>query len=414
MVLPLILAGLLAAPASPSQANSIAGVWEGTYHSAKGDQEIALLILPRGPARLAGMVSIEGSEFGPIENGAVRGDSVSFQASKYPFAGLVSGRTLALRLFVPHGATHDFMLRYSSPDTIRLPAFLREPQALPQATIARERAPDSVYAAHAVPDEAPSGGAPYLQHGTLLLVGGGPTQPDVQSRFCQLAGGDAGTIVVIPTAHMGSEDRAEVDAYSANLGSRFGAAHVTVLHTFSRRVADSPSFVEPLQRASGVWIDGGEASYLLDAYMGTRTERELIRLLDRGGVIGGTSAGALIWGSRCMVFRLQPGVGTFQVTRAENLLIGQAHEPALGVLRNVLISPHFAELEMHPAMAKMVAAYPKLAALGIDEATAVEVHDDSCRVIGRGHVVVYRGRGDKPLLDLTDGARFELRTLTPL
>ena len=63
-----------------------------------------------------------------------------------------------------------------------------------------------------------------------------------------------------------------------------GASHEQVLHTFSLREADSEAFVAPPRSATGVWIDGGESSYLLNAYMGTRTERELVALLERGGV----------------------------------------------------------------------------------------------------------------------------------
>src|SRR6185369_12252091 len=88
-----------------------------------------------------------------------------------------------------------------------------------------------------------------------------------------------------------------------------GVAHVSVVHTSSRKEADSDAFVRPLRDATGVWLPGGEAGRILVSYLGTRTERELMAVLARGGVIGGSSAGALVWGSACQVFRA-PGDGS--------------------------------------------------------------------------------------------------------
>ncbi len=47
----------------------------------------------------------------------------------------------------------------------------------------------------------------------------------------------------------------------------------------------------------GVWFTGGRQWRIVDAYAGTMAEREIRKVLDRGGVIGGSSAGATIQGS---------------------------------------------------------------------------------------------------------------------
>src|SRR5207302_6337873 len=73
-----------------------------------------------------------------------------------------------------------------------------------------------------------------------------------------------------------------------------GAASVTLLHTRSRATANDASFCQPLAEATGVWLGGGDQSKLVSAYRGTAVESELHKLLRRGGVIGGTSAGAAV------------------------------------------------------------------------------------------------------------------------
>ena len=76
-----------------------------------------------------------------------------------------------------------------------------------------------------------------------------------------------------------------------------GARNVVVLHTTDRRLADDSAFAEPLRHAGGVWFEGGRQWHLVDSYANTRTERGFHSVLARGGVIGGSSAGASILSS---------------------------------------------------------------------------------------------------------------------
>jgi len=142
---------------------------------------------------------------------------------------------------------------------------------------------------------------------------------------------------------------------AAGLAHNFGLSSVTMLHTVSRRDADSEPFVAPLRNATGVWILGGDAEWLLDSYLGTRTERELVALLDRGGVIGGTSAGAVIWGSSLMIFGNRPGAAQPSLMQPDNLIIGDPRGTGIGLLRNVMIAPHYAEFRLDPSLRKTVA-----------------------------------------------------------
>lgn len=52
-----------------------------------------------------------------------------------------------------------------------------------------------------------------------------------------------------------------------------------------------------LRNAKGLYFGGGDQQLIADAYAGTKLYDEFIALLNRGGVIMGTSAGATIMGS---------------------------------------------------------------------------------------------------------------------
>ena len=106
----------------------------------------------------------------------------------------------------------------------------------------------------------------------------------------ELAGGPDAPIVVIPTALTSDKlEPADLERFR-NSFIRRGFKNVTVLHTRDRKVANSPAFYEPLKSASGVWFSGGRQWRHADSYLDTKTHKAFFELLDRGGVIAGSSA----------------------------------------------------------------------------------------------------------------------------
>jgi len=403
LLVPLWLA--LVAASTNTGSERLAGRWEGAFHGGRGDQPVAIVCRPRGSSGFTGTFYLDGTEVGPIEDGACSGDSLWFRVASYACAARLGDQGMGVTLTLTHGRTHAFVLTHTAADTIALSGAASGP-----APPSRDVAPDSVFVAHRIPDGPISSTHPCLKNGTLILVGGGPSQEDIQARFLTLAGGDHARIVAIPTASAPSFDPAALAQFSAAVARKLSAKDVVALHTFSRRQADSASFVAPLERATGAWIAGGEGSWLLDSYLGTRTERELVALLERGGVISGTSAGALIWGSRTMTFHARPGVSEATQFKPEDLVLEHARSPGIGLLRNVMIVPHFTEHRLEAFTERTVQAHPGLLALGIDEATAAEVHGAAITVLGRGHVTVYDGRDHdgKPSIALVARDRYDL------
>jgi len=405
------VAALLLLP-MPTSASPLAGRWDGVFHGGRGDQNVVLICRPGSNGALGGLIYFGGDLMGPLENGSVTGDSLRFDVMNFRFLAQRTGDQMAMQLVITHGRTHDLALHFTSADTS---ALAQSPTA---AAAARAKSgvdwkivPDTVFASHRVAADVPAGTIAALRTGSLLLVGGGPSQDDISAEFRRLAGGDKARIVVIPTAAIDPgvdvADFLQPNRWAPGLG----VTHVTVIHATSRAEADAEAFVRPLRDATGVWLPGGEAGRILVSYLGTRTEKELLALLARGGVIGGTSAGALVWGSESMMFR-QPANGSpFMMGDVAGLLIDDPRAVGIGALRNVLIAPHFTEFRMQGALEKTMTAHPQVIGIGIDEATALEVHGDIGTVLGLGHVTVYdgRSRGDaRGALVLGAGARYDL------
>ncbi len=238
-------------------------------------------------------------------------------------------------------------------------------------------------------------------NGSLVVVGGAMRDLGIVRRFIDLAGGPDAPIVVIPTAG-GAED---YDEFYPGLRQfrAAGATNLTVIHTNDRAEADSEAFVRPIQEAGGVWFPGGRQWRIADSYLDTRTERELHRVLERGGVIGGSSAGASIQGS----YLIRGD------TRTNTIMMGD-HEEGFGFLRNVGIDQHLLRRNRQFDMLEVLEAMPDLLGIGIDENTAIVVQGDEFEVIGESYVVIYdsgaRIDSGGSFYFLAPGDRFNLAT----
>jgi cyanophycinase len=109
---------------------------------------------------------------------------------------------------------------------------------------------------------------------------------------------------------------------------------------------------------------------LVAPYRGSLVERELHRLLARGGVIGGTSAGASAM-SRLMIVGGNP-----------HAQVGAG----FGLLPEVVIDQHFHNRNRLPRLLGILAQHPQYLGLGIDEETAVVVHSGLATVLGNANV----------------------------
>lgn len=227
--------------------------------------------------------------------------------------------------------------------------------------------------------------------GTLILTGG-EFGSGVIEKFVALAGGPTANFIYIPTAASslklpsgfiydlpeGEQSTSKTREFEIELAKFFQVNKVTVLHTRDRKTANSESFVAKLRSANGVWLSSGNAGRLASAYLDTRTQTEIAAVLQRGGVVGGNSAGAIIMGSYTV--RGRPD---------KPLLMAKGHERGFGFITNVAVNPHLTEQKRDAELINVIDAYPKLLGIGIDEKCAIVVRGDQFEVIGEGRTAIY-------------------------
>ncbi|MFO0928424.1 MAG: cyanophycinase [Gemmataceae bacterium] len=209
--------------------------------------------------------------------------------------------------------------------------------------------------------------------GTLVIVGGGLLPEVIRDRFLELAGKNA-RLVVIPTASRKAEagKLETLPSYPVwmALEQERKVRSVVFLHTRDPKEANDPTFVKPLTVANAVWFSGGDQSLLTQAYKGTAVETELRRLLARGGVVGGTSAGAAVMSDLMIRFGnpvAEVGAG-------------------FGFLSGIVVDQHFNERNRLTRLLGVLAKYPRYFGLGIDEQTGVVVQGECLTVLGKHNV----------------------------
>jgi cyanophycinase len=216
------------------------------------------------------------------------------------------------------------------------------------------------------------------ENGTLIIIGGNVgSTASIWAKFTELAGGKDRAKIVVITAGAGDaakNDQKDVETVKKETGIK----NVVMLHTSDLKEANSEKFIAPLKEATGVYFVGGRQWYIANSYLNTLTHQAFWDVLNRGGVIAGSSAGATIQGS--FLWRGD--------THGAQTLIGD-HTQGLGFLKNAVIDQHVLKRNRQFDLIDMIKHSPNLIGIGLDEATAIVVHQDTMEVIGKSYVGVY-------------------------
>jgi cyanophycinase len=221
------------------------------------------------------------------------------------------------------------------------------------------------------------------QSGDLVIIGGGEDRRgkcEVLGHFVALAGGARARVAVLAAA---SEDGGEVGRSYERVFRRLGAADVMVLRLEHRADAEDEGLCSSLASATAAFFTGGDQLRITATLGGTRLLDALYALHRNGGVLAGTSAGASIMSATMIV----GGQGDEPARRAVLSMC-----PGLGLLPGTVIDQHFAQRGRLNRLLAAISQNPGILGVGIDEDTAVVVHEDTLSVIGSGTVTFLDGR----------------------
>ena len=190
----------------------------------------------------------------------------------------------------------------------------------------------------------------------------------------------------------------------ANFLQKAGAKRVIAINARKFEDVEDPKTLELVKKAGGVWFGGGRQWRFVDAYENTKMHEAFRDVLRRGGVIGGSSAGATIQGD--YLCRGSPLNNTD--------IMCEGYERGLGFLPGTAIDQHFAQRKRFADMTELMKTYPQLLGIGLDEATAIVVRGHVADVMGKGEAHFYDRKKpvekDKPDHEsIKAGGRYDLK-----
>jgi cyanophycinase len=245
--------------------------------------------------------------------------------------------------------------------------------------------------------------------GAILLHGGGQIMSDVFQRFIDLSGGEQAHIVLVPSAGYRHSDYESEAEFREHIESRFSAwvdlvadreiASFEFLYTDDSDRADDEEFLRPLANATGVWFSGGAQERLNYRFVGefprqTGFQLALRQVLERGGVVGGTSAG----------MAALPEIMTLSQDRDDdNAPLAAVAAHGLGLFTGAIVEQHFntrvGRLERFTgllrnsgqldALAARDGAGARMVGLAVEERAALVLQGNRLQVLGEGNSHVF-------------------------
>ena len=199
----------------------------------------------------------------------------------------------------------------------------------------------------------------------------------------------------------------EINAEPGILDSwrRMGVRSVAWIHTKDRYLANNDeTILRHLRKATGIWFGGGRQWNLVDSYQNTTAHKLMEEVLARGGVIGGSSAGASIQGSYMIRGN---SVGNIDP-------MAPGYHTGLGFI-SMAIDQHFTQRGRLPDMTEFANKYPQMLGVGLDEASSIIVQGSVAEVFTReGRNVHFYDRrrevveGEPDYVQLVHGQEFDL------
>jgi cyanophycinase len=219
----------------------------------------------------------------------------------------------------------------------------------------------------------------------------------VDRQLLDRAGGNH--VVILPTAS--APDGAGVPERWLKMGvdhfTRLGAQADGLL-LLDREACDDPTQADRIRAANLVYFSGGKPDYLRQALDGTAVWAAVREVFDRGGVIAGCSAGAMIMGGYVPEFSMKVGVPWIN-----------RWSPSFALVPGAVVVPHYNEFPEVMVTLMFGRRPPGSYLIGIDAHTALVGYDHAWQVLGAGRVTVRRGHGTKRY---TAGQAVSLNSMT--
>ena len=156
-------------------------------------------------------------------------------------------------------------------------------------------------------------------------------------------------------------------------------AEVEAVPLRTRADADDAVCAQAVGEADLIHLCGGRPAFLYDVLAGTAVERAMRAAHDRGAVVVGCGAGAMVLADR-------------QARLVRSMPVPTGWAPALGLVPRMAVIPEYDALP--EALLVAVAVMPPWSGVvvGLDRRTTLVGREGAWQILGPGRVTIWRGR----------------------
>lgn len=225
-----------------------------------------------------------------------------------------------------------------------------------------------------------------MNQGRFYLMGGGaairsPGQPFLRD-FVDKAGGPDKQICIITA---GSDEGPEINAIYWDLFQEVGVTRMVSPNINEREDADDEGLAKLVEESDGVFIAGGSQQNLIHRLSETAIENAIVQVFNRGGLLGGTSSGASLFGHPMILEG-----GTVDRHLRHDMIEYCRGFDLMGA--NVSVDTHCSSRGRIPRLLSLLLRHPELQVIGMDEDTCLYIDENKIgTVVGYHSIYVLDG-----------------------
>ena len=222
--------------------------------------------------------------------------------------------------------------------------------------------------------------------GNLFIIGGGSRSENLMQQLITTAAlSEKDYIAILPMSS------SEPDTGYFYIKEDFEAVckNKVINFNFTKKDIDKTSWLDSVQNAKLIFITGGDQSRFMNIVLHTPIQNAIKNAYKNGATIAGTSAGAAMMSYYMLTGNQLLGDTTYHSTFPKLWNDNVEIKEGLGLLDSAIIDQHFVARSRYNRLLTAIAKYPTLPCIGVDEGTAIIVHENTVKVAGASQVIVF-------------------------
>lgn len=217
--------------------------------------------------------------------------------------------------------------------------------------------------------------------GKIIAIGGGEIADketfEIDKRIVEEAGENSHALF-IPTASEDAEGYVETfrEIYGEELGCKTSILKLVEEEPTQQEIR------EKIENADLIYVGGGNTRKMMEIWRKRNVDRCLKQAYGEGTVLSGLSAGAICW--------FEYGHSDSESFETEEDDWDFIQVKGLGMVENIVYCPHYHSESREEDFREMMSRNPDMTGLAVDDNAAIEVGEETFRVIKSGNASAYR------------------------